>query len=395
MTRSQAPLGTTTGLFHSGDNTLTVPPLETPTMPTATIPSAPPSTSAIHIESLTHRYAAASKRSRNADVTNAGDRPALDAVSFDVRPGEIFGVLGPNGGGKSTLFKILATILAPTAGRVSIFGRDLAAEPDAVRQMLGVVFQSPSLDNRLTAAENLLHQGHLYGLSGADLQRRIDENLRRFKLADRAGERVERFSGGMRRRVELAKAMLHHPRLLLLDEPSTGLDPGARRDLRDALFGLRDAGVTVALTTHLMDEADRCDRLAILSAGKLIAVDTPENLKSRIGGDVVMITPETSSASAGTNTPDGKPDNDAAITLAREIADRMGPWKNNAAPRALDGVVHLEHDQGVNFVAAVSGAFPGRIRSVTVGRPTLEDVFLHLTGQSLGDTPAPTPLTKR
>ena len=363
-------------------------------MPTATAPSAPPSTGAIRVESLTHRYAGASKRSRNADVAGAGDRPALDAVSFDVRPGEIFGVLGPNGGGKSTLFKILATILEPTAGRVSVFGRDLASEPDAVRRMLGVVFQSPSLDNRLTAVENLRHQGHLYGLAGADLARRIDENLRRFKLADRANERVERFSGGMRRRVELAKAMLHHPRLLLLDEPSTGLDPGARRDLRDALFALRDAGVTVAFTTHLMDEADRCDRLAILSAGKLIAVDTPGNLKSRIGGDVVMITPETSGVNAGTNARDAGAGNDAAVSLSREIADRLGPWKAGAAPRTVDGVVYLEHDQGVNFVAAVSAAFPGRIRSVTVGRPTLEDVFLHLTGQSLGDMPTPAAASK-
>src|SRR5208282_4074742 len=195
-----------------------------------------------------------------------------------------------NGSGKTTLFRILSTLMLPTAGRAMIMGFDAAQEPARLRRQIGVVFQAQSIDPKLTASENLWHQGHLYGLHGAALTRRIQEILSRVGLADRARELVETFSGGMQRRIELAKGLLHHPAVLLLDEPTTGLDPGARRDLWQYLQILRDEEkVTVIVTTHLMEEAERCDRLAILNEGKLVALGTPAELKHEIGGDVILL----------------------------------------------------------------------------------------------------------
>lgn len=310
---------------------------------------------AIEIDALSHRYPKA-------------DAPALDGVSLNVTPGEVFAILGPNGGGKTTLFRILATMLRPTSGSAALFGRDVVREAQAVRRQLGVVFQSPSLDAKLTARENLHHHGRLYGLGGGDLRQRIDEGLSRFKLADRANEAVERFSGGMRRRVELAKAMLHHPTLLLLDEPATGLDPAARRDLWERLTELRDErGVTIALTTHLMDEADRCDRLAILDRGRLQAVDAPAALKARIGGHVITVQA-----------------NGGAETLAGRIADRFA-----VSPVVSDQTIRWEQPDGPEAVAALGAAFGDHIHSITVGQPTLEDVFLDLTGTPLNRIEAP------
>jgi len=303
---------------------------------------------------------------------------ALDGVGFQVNAGEVFGILGPNGGGKSTLFRILSTMLRATAGEgqqagsAVVMGHDVITAPGLVRRQLGVVFQSPSLDGKLTAVENLQHQGKLYGLSGTELKQRIGHWLDYFGLTDRQNEFVERFSGGMRRKLEVAKALLHEPKLLLMDEPATGLDPAARRDLWQKLGELREQqGMTIALTTHMMDEADRCDRLAIISEGKLVAVDTPTNLKARIGGDVVTVEPEP--------TQDG----DDADQLASEIAEKFGPWEEGASPTAVDGRVRFEKPDGARIVAEVAAAYPGRIRSLTVGRPTIEDVFLHLTGASL------------
>ena len=193
-----------------------------------------------------------------------GERTALNGVSFDVRPAELFGLLGPNGSGKTTLFRILSTLMVPVSGRATILGFDVARDPNGLRRRIGVVFQAQSIDVKLTAAENLTHQGHLYGLHGATLKARIHEMLSRVGLVDRADEKAETFSGGMQRRLELAKGLLHHPSVLLLDEPTTGLDPGARRDLWQYLAILRDEEkVTVIVTTHLMEEAERCDRLAI------------------------------------------------------------------------------------------------------------------------------------
>ena len=227
----------------------------------------------ISVQNLVHRYE---------------NRTALNGVSFDVRPAELFGLLGPNGSGKTTLFRILSTLMIPSAGRAVIMGCDAAQEPARLRRQIGVVFQAQSVDLKLTAYENLWHQGHLYGLRGSALKKRITEILSRVGLADRAKELVETFSGGMQRRIELAKGLLHHPGVLLLDEPTTGLDPGARRDLWQYLQMLRDEEhVSVLVTTHLMEEAERCDRLAIMNEGNLVALGTPAELKSEIGGDVV------------------------------------------------------------------------------------------------------------
>ena len=291
----------------------------------------------VEIDGLTHRY---------------GERLALDGVSFSVRKGEVFGLLGPNGGGKTTLFKILSTALRPTSGSARIEGVDV--RDDAVRRRIGVVFQAPSLDQKLTVAENLLHQGHLYGLRGAALRLRIDEELGRFRLSDRARDRVEKLSGGLQRRVELAKSLLHRPEVLLLDEPSTGLDPGARRDLWDALRSLK--GVTVLLTTHLLEEAERCDRLAILHKGKLVALGAPLDLRGEIGGDVVTIRAKDAEA------------------LAAAIREKLGETAT-----VVQGAVRLARERGHDLVGRLVETFPGLVESVTVAKPSLEDVFLTKT----------------
>jgi ABC-2 type transport system ATP-binding protein len=292
----------------------------------------------------------------------AGLRKALDGLSFEVPAGEIFGFLGPNGGGKSTLFRILSTLAPLQSGAVRIFGADLATEAAVVRRRLGVVFQSPSLDVQLTVRENLMHQGHLYGLSGRTLAERIGAALERFGLADRQSQRALELSGGLRRRVEIAKSLLHGPRLLLLDEPSTGLDPGARRDLWETLERLRrEDGVTVLLTTHFMEEGDRCDRLALIDRGTLAGEGSPAGLKEEIGGDVITL--------AG---PDPE-------SLLRDLAARFP----DLSPELRDGAVRLERERGHEWVARLIEAFPGRVDAVTVARPTLEDVFLHRTGRRL------------
>jgi len=322
---------------------------------------------AVRIEQLCHSYPPArpSRRKRAADMHP--QRPALDSVSFDVQAGEIFGILGPNGGGKTTLFRILATMMRPDRGRVTIFGDDVLTQPAKVRTHMGIVFQNPSVDGKLTAEENLYHHGRLYGLRGPELQTRINTWLDRVGLTDRRADFVESFSGGMRRRVELAKAMLSHPRLLLLDEPDTGLDPGARSDLWGQLQTLRrEHRMTIVLTTHLMEQADRCDRLAVLSEGKLVALDTPADLKALIGGDVITLLAD-----------------DDPQQLREEIHQRFGPWPDGGEPRLLDQTIHLEKPSGTDVIPALRQAFGPRIRSITVGQPTLEDVFLHLTGHTL------------
>jgi ABC-2 type transport system ATP-binding protein len=286
-------------------------------------------------------------------------RVALEDVSFEVGEAEIFGLLGPNGSGKTTLFRILSTLMLPSAGRALVMGFDAARQPNQVRRTIGVVFQAESVDVKLSAAENLWHQGHLYGLRGAALRARIQEMLGRVALSDRANDKVETFSGGMQRRVELAKGLLHHPSVLLLDEPSTGLDPGARRDLWLYLRKLREEEhITIIVTTHLMEEAENCDRLAILSHGKLVALGTPSELKREIGGDVIMLEPAAD-----------------ANALAAKIGQRF-----QLKPAVMDGKVRLEIGQGHRFVTDVVEAFPGEIQSVSVSKPTLEDVFIDRTG---------------
>lgn len=285
-------------------------------------------------------------------------RPALCDVSLTVQRGEIFAFLGPNGGGKTTLFRILSTLISPQMGDARVLGYDLRRDTQRVRERIGVVFQSPSLDKKLTVVENIRHQAALYGLRGSELRSREEELLRQLGLSDRRGERTETLSGGLRRRVELAKGMIHQPDLLLLDEPSTGLDPGARSDLWDYLHRVRDEfHVTVVLTTHLLDEADKADRIAILNAGSLVALDTPDALRATIGGDAITIR---------TAVPD---------QLTAEIRARFG------VPAAVvDGHVRLEQADGHQWIARLVEAFPQRIESITLGKPSLEDVFIAKTG---------------
>ncbi len=298
----------------------------------------------ILVENLVHRY---------------DDRTALNGVTFDVRPAELFGLLGPNGSGKTTLFRILSTLMIPTSGRAVILGCDVAQEPARVRRQIGVVFQAQSIDLKLTAFENLWHQGHLYGLRGAPLKARIEEVLGRVGLADRAKDLVETFSGGMQRRIELGKGLLHHPGVLLLDEPTTGLDPGARRDLWQYLQMLRDEEhVSVLVTTHLMEEAERCDRLAIMNEGNVVALGTPAELKSEIGGDVVQL--------------------DAARD-AGVLADRIRA-RFNVQTTVLDNQVRIERENAHRFVTEVVESFPGEIEALSISKPALEDVFIRRTG---------------
>lgn len=296
------------------------------------------------------------------DLThNYGSRLALDHLSFQMQRGEIFGLLGPNGSGKTTLFRILSTLMVPTGGLARILGFDAAKDPNRVRERIGIVFQASSVDIRLTVGENLKHQGHLYGLSGSRLKKRIHEVLERVALMDRINDTVESLSGGMKRRVELAKGLINSPEVLLLDEPSTGLDPGARRDLWLYLRMLRDQeGVSVLVTTHLMEEAEHCDRLAILSSGKLMALGTPLELKSEIGGDMVTF---------GTTTPEN------AETLAQQMRTRF-----LVEPTVLGTAVRLEREEGHRFVTQVVESFPGLVESITVAKPSLEDVFIQRTG---------------
>ena len=317
-------------------------------MATLSTPAAAPQTAIAPIElaALTHSY---------------GQRRALDSLSFAVQPAEIFGLLGPNGSGKTTLFRILSTLMVPSGGSARICGFDVARDANRVRQQIGIVFQARSVDIKLTVAENLMHQGHLYGLRGATLKRRIDQVLGRVLLNDRANDPVETLSGGMQRRVELAKGLIHSPSILLLDEPSTGLDPGARRDLWQYLRTLRDEeGVSVLVTTHLMEEAEHCDRLAILNAGKLVALGSPAELKAAIGGDVVLL--------------------EASGDLqARDLAERVAQ-RFFVAPSVYQSTIRLEHASGHRFITEVVEAFPGLIEGISVARPSLEDVFIQRTG---------------
>jgi ABC-2 type transport system ATP-binding protein len=287
-----------------------------------------------------------------------GDRKALSNVAFDVKRGEIFGLLGPNGGGKTTLFKILSTAFPPSDGSAKIFGFDVRSQSDDVRRIIGVVFQNPSLDKKLTVLENLLYHGQLYSLTGNALKERVQEMMNRLMVSDRANSLVETLSGGLARRVELAKGLLHRPRLLILDEPSVGLDPGARRDLWLYLEKLREKdNVTILVTTHLIDEADRCDRVLILNEGKIVALGTPEKLKAEIGGDVITVVAK-------------EPEKFSAA-----IHQRFG-----LEPTVLNGKVRFEKQQGHAFIAQVVDNFSDMIDSVSLSKPTLEDVFIARTG---------------
>jgi ABC-2 type transport system ATP-binding protein len=270
----------------------------------------------------------------------------------------LFGLLGPNGGGKTTLFKLLSTLLPLQRGEIHLLGRDVRRQPAAVRRLIGVTFQAPSLDRKLSVFENLACHARLYGLTGPSLTTRVTELLDRLGLSERARDKVESLSGGLARRVEIAKGLLHSPRLLLLDEPSTGLDPGARLDLWRYLASLRDdAGVTVIVTTHLMEEAERCDDLALLDRGRIVARGSPAELRRSLGGDCLTIRgPEPES-------------------LAADISRQFG-----VSVRQLGGELRIDAQTDHSLLGRVLDAFGPRIEAVSLARPTLEDVFVERTG---------------
>jgi ABC-2 type transport system ATP-binding protein len=290
------------------------------------------------------------------------EREVLRGVSLEVRAGEIFGLLGPNGAGKSTLFAILAGLLRPAAGRLRLDGAEVPFGARALRAAAGIVFQDPSLDGKLTAAENLRLAAALRRVPRRAARARIDALLRAAGLSDRADEAVERLSGGMRRRLEIARALVHRPAILLMDEPTTGLDAAAFRDVWDGLAAVRrQEGLTVVLSTHRPDEAERCDRLAVVAGGRIAACETPDALRTRVPGDVVVVEAD---------EPDG---------LAREIRARLG-----VPARAVDGTVQVERERGHELVPRIVEAFPpGRVRTVALRRPTLADAYLAVAGARL------------
>ena len=292
-----------------------------------------------------------------------GDHQALKGLSLDIEAGQIFGLLGPNGGGKTTLFRILSTLLPLQNGEALIHGLSVQNQPQAIRYRIGVTFQSPSLDLKLTVAENLLHQGHLYGLAGRDLKQRLAERLERLGLSDRARDKAESLSGGLKRRVEIAKGLLHDPDVLLLDEPSTGLDPGARHDLWQYLNQLRqERGVTIVVATHLMEEAEKCDSLAILDRGKIVASGSPDELRSSLGGDCVTIHTKN------------------IELLKQQLLERF-----SLTAKHYGEALRVERENGHELLKELVEAFPEEIESISLGRPTLEDVFIDRTGHQFWD----------
>ena len=300
--------------------------------------------SAIDVESLSHAY---------------GSRTALRDISFRIVPGELYVFLGPNGGGKTTLFRVLSTLVPLQSGKVHVFDDDITSQLGNVRRHLGVVFQAASLDRKLTVEENLSQQAALYGLFGARYRQRRDEVLDQLGLQDRRQELTETLSGGLRRRVDLAKALLHQPRLLLLDEPSTGLDPAARSDLWQYLRRLKqEAGVTIVLTSHLLDEAERADRISILHEGQFVAEGDPRQLRDSIGGNSIVIEADGEQAS-----------------LAASIRERF-----DLDAQVVDESVRISCEDGAKWVTQLVDEFSDQIQSIKLGKPTLEDLFIIKTG---------------
>ncbi|PSQ96265.1 MAG: ABC transporter ATP-binding protein [Bacteroidetes bacterium SW_9_63_38] len=297
------------------------------------------SASAVDIQEVTHRY---------------GGHEALRSVTLDVPAGALYGLLGPNGSGKTTLFRILSTLMPPSEGNARVFGLNTTQRSEAVRNRLGVVFQDPALDEALTVRENLRFQASLYGLSGGDRRARIDELLARLDVTDRADDSVDELSGGLQRRVDLARGLLHRPDLLLLDEPTTGLDPGVRRAFWTAIDRLREAeGTTLLLATHLMDEAERCDRVGILSDGALVADGTPAALKAELGNQTLWV------------------ETDAPAALRDRIDAQFG-----VPTRTVGSTVQVAPSDPPAFLASLYEALGDHIRSATIRTPTLDDVFM-------------------
>jgi ABC-2 type transport system ATP-binding protein len=304
---------------------------------------------AVEISNLSHSY---------------GERPALHNVSLFIEPGRLFGLLGPNGGGKTTLFRILSTLLRPSSGTASVFGYDTASQPNEIRQRLGVIFQHTALDNELTVLENLNFHGALYGLSGAKLRERIGELLRSFDLEERAQDRVKTLSGGLQRRADLIRALLHRPPLLLLDEPTTGLDPAARHAFWQLLSGIRRAeGTTMLMATHLMDEAEACDMVGIIDQGRIVATGAPAALKQEMGEEALWIEAE-------------HPE------VLRDLIHTRFGLEAVLVYRSLQ----ITHPAAHTLLPSLYEAFGERITSVTVRKPTLEDVFMTRTGRRIEQT---------
>jgi ABC-2 type transport system ATP-binding protein len=299
-------------------------------------------------------------------VKSYGDVEAVRGIDLEVRPGEIFGFLGPNGAGKSTTINILCTLVKATSGSAFVAGFDVGDQADAVRANIGLVFQDPSLDQQLTARENLEFHAFIYDVPAAIRKQRIDEVLEMVELTDRADSVVMTFSGGMRRRLEIARGMLHTPHILFLDEPTIGLDPQTRRHIWGYLAELpKRHGVTIFMTTHYMDEAEYCDRIAIIDQGKIQAIGTPDELKAMVGGDVVTLTTA---------------DNDGAFAQIAALA--------GSEPIRDNGSLRVEVPDGAAFVPRLVREAGAEVTSVQFRRPSLDDVFLKLTGRAIREEEA-------
>jgi ABC-2 type transport system ATP-binding protein len=294
-------------------------------------------------------------------VKKFGELVAVDDISFTVTPGEIFGFLGPNGAGKTTTINILCTLAKPTSGRATIDGLDVVRQQKQVRHLIGLVFQDPSLDERLSGLQNLRFHAMVYNVPASLREERIKQMLTMTELWDRRNNEVRTYSGGMKRRLELARGLLHHPKVLFLDEPTLGLDPQTRNRLWEYIFEMRRReGTTIFLTTHYMDEAGNADRIAIIDHGKIVALDTPESLKQIVGKDIISVKTD---------------DNDKAteeIKLCYQIEAR----------RDSDGLI-FEVANGEEFIPSFIREFGTKILSISLRRPTLDDVFLKLTGREL------------
>ena len=295
-----------------------------------------------------------------------GALEAVKGVSFTVAEGEIFGFLGPNGAGKTTTINMLCTLLRPTAGGATVNGHDIARERSQVRRSIGLVFQDTTLDDYLTAEQNLAFHAYAYGVPRSLRQERTRELLTMVELWDRRKESTRTYSGGMKRRLEIARGLLHHPRVLFLDEPTLGLDPQTRHRIWEYILELRERErLTIFLTTHYMDEAEHCDRIAVIDHGAIAALDTPDRLKDAVGGDVVTLKAE---------------DNEAA---SHELGQRFG-----VSPQVQDGTVTFKVERGEEFLPKLVRGLSTPLLSVGVRRPTLEDVFLNLTGHVIRDEEA-------
>ncbi|MCL5985746.1 MAG: ATP-binding cassette domain-containing protein [Actinobacteria bacterium] len=286
---------------------------------------------------------------------------AVDGISLDITSGEIFGFLGPNGAGKTTTIQMLCTLLRPTSGTARLNGYDIIKDKDKVRKSIGLVFQDPSVDVKLTAWENLEFHRLIYDVPRVQAIERMKEVVEMVGLSDRIKDRVETYSGGMRRRLEIARGLIHHPKIMFLDEPTIGLDPQTRNRIWSYIHGLKSSEeITIFMTTHYMDEAENCDRIAIIDAGKIIALDTPDNLKKKIGGDIISI-----------NTQDN--------TASKMILEQKFGFK----VMEQNSTLMFEVKDGDKFLPKLFKETALSISSVTVRRPTLEDVFLALTGRTI------------